>query len=251
MNQDYECRRLENKLDQICGFNFWKTYSAAAFFSNLSSPINLSITIFTALSTTFSSTSYGSSFISSDVNQKLNIVTFLLSIINSFYQPQKQLNELNEYLAKWIDYGNNFEEIIYSNLKEEEKIEEYKKLLAEVNDLIKDQSIKKRNFLTDFLYTTVKYFFMNSNDRWMKDGNFDFYEQIEEHIELDFDLEDLKYRQKKATFFERVCSCFSCCIKKKPIVDMNNKVQNKDLSNKSKKESKLDDIELDVIKVNN
>ena len=48
---------------------------------------------------------------------------------------------------------------------------------------------------------------MNSNDRWMKDGNFSFYEKIKNaNIELDFDLDELR-RENKKSWFQRLCSC--------------------------------------------
>ena len=202
-------RRLENKLDKMIGFYFWKTYVATTLYANISTPINLTITIFTALMTAHSSTS--SSFISNEMNMKMNLVTFLISILNSYFTPQKEFNELNEYIIKWSDIGNRFEKAIYTSNSYEEKIECYTKLLDEASTLYKEQYLKKRNFLTDFLHTLIKKFFMNSNDRWMKDGTFDFYEKIEDVIELDFDLEELKYEQQKESFFEKICCCFKIC----------------------------------------
>lgn len=202
-------RRLENKLDKMIGFYFWKTYVATTLYANISTPINLTITIFTALMTAHSSTS--SSFISNEMNMKMNLVTFLISILNSYFTPQKEFNELNEYIIKWSDIGNRFEKAIYTSNSYEEKIECYTKLLDEASTLYKEQYIKKRNFLTDLLHTLIKKFFMNSNDRWMKDGTFDFYEKIEDVIELDFDLEELKYEQQKESFFEKICCCFKIC----------------------------------------
>lgn len=202
-------RRLEDKLDKMIGFYFQKTYIAASIYANLSTPINLIITIFTALMTAHTSSS--SSFISDDMNLKINLITFLLSILNSYFTPQKEFNELNEYLVKWSDIGYCFETCIYTNNTYEEKVENYKKLLSKANELYKDQYIKKRNFLTDTIHTFIRTIFMESNDRWMKHGTFDFYEKLEEYIELDFDLEELKYNNRKASWFERMCSCFKCC----------------------------------------
>lgn len=204
-------RRLEDKLDKMIGFFFWKTYVATTLYANISTPINLTITIFTALMTAHSSTS--SSFISNEMNMKINLITFVVSILNSYFTPQKEFNELNEYLMKWSDIGNRFEKAIYTSNSYEQKIVSYTGLLDEANLLYKDQYIKKRNFLTDLLHTIVKTLFMNSNDRWMKTGTFDFYEKIDEVIELDFDLEELKYENKKASILERICSCFTCCFK--------------------------------------
>lgn len=204
-------RRLEDKLDKMIGFYFWKTYVSATLYANISTPINLTITIFTALMTAHSSTS--SSFISNEMNMKINLVTFLVSILNSYFTPQKEFNELNEYLIRWSSLGNCFEKCIYTNSSYDEKIKNYTTLLDSANKLCEEQYLKKRNFLTDLLHTFVKFTFMDSNDRWMKQGTFDFYEKISECIELDFDLNEFKYNSKKASLFERVCSCFKCCFR--------------------------------------
>lgn len=228
-------RRLEDKLDKMIGFFFWKTYVAATLYANISTPINLTITIFTALMTAHSSTS--SSFISSEMNMKINLVTFLVSILNSYFTPQKEFNELNEYLIKWSTLGNCFEKCIYTNNTYEEKIANYTKLLDEANNLYKEQYLKKRNFLTDMLHTIVKFTFMDSNDRWMKQGTFDFYEKISECIELDFDLNEFKYNSKKATIFEKICSCFKCCFRccKRPnVVRQTNQQQDEEQNQEQK-----------------
>jgi len=46
-----QLRTIENKLDKEIGFYYWKRYIASAFWSNISTPINLSITLLTAITT--------------------------------------------------------------------------------------------------------------------------------------------------------------------------------------------------------
>ena len=185
---NYEARRMEDKLDKMLGFYYWRTYWATSLWSNIATPINLSITIFTSLMATHSSSNAG--LISDEMNMKINLVTFFISIINTFFTPQKQFNTLNEYLSKWSEYGNKFEKIIYSDEDIATKTDEYIKLLDDVNTLHKDQFSKHRNFVTDLLHVFIRVVFMKSNDRWMRDGNFDFYKKIKEAgIELGFTLE--------------------------------------------------------------
>lgn len=219
LNMNYEARRLEDKLDKMIGFYWWKTYCATTLWANVSTPINLTITICTALMTAHSSSS-DTSFISNEMNMKINLLTFLLSIINSYFTPQKELNELNEYLSRWSDIGNQFEKVIYTNNTLEQKIKLYTQLLDLANELHKDQFLRKRNFLTDFIHSTVRTLMMNSNDRWMKSGIFEFYEKIEECFELDFDLEQFKKNSKKTGIWHTFCGCFDfvfdCCRRQKP-----------------------------------
>ncbi len=208
----HEQRRLENKLDRKLGFYYWRTYWATSLWANLATPLNLGITIFTALMTAHSSS--GSSFISDSVNMQINIATFFISIINTFFTPQKQFTDLNEYLSQWSDLGNSFEQIVFSDSEPAVKINEYTEILNKANTVHKEQFSKHRNFVTDLLHVLVRTLFMNSNDRWMSDGSFEFYEKIQEAgIELEFDYKEFKYSYKKANLLERLCYCFSCCFK--------------------------------------
>jgi hypothetical protein len=61
---------------------------------------------------------------------------FLVSILNSYFTPQKEFNELNEYLIKWSDIGNRFEKAIYTSNTYEDKIKTYTELLDEANSLL-------------------------------------------------------------------------------------------------------------------
>jgi hypothetical protein len=210
----HEQRRLEDKLDKMLGFYYWRTYWSTSLWANLATPLNLGITIFTALMTAHSSSS--SSFISDDLNMKINISTFFISIINTFFAPQKQFNELNEYLSKWSDLGNTFEKIIFSDSDPVAKITDYISILDSANALHKEQFTKHRNFVTDFLHIIIRILFMNSNDRWMNSGPFEFYEKIQDAgIELEFDFKKFKRDYKNASVLERLCTCFSCCFKRK------------------------------------
>ena len=42
---------VEDNLDKLLGFYYWKRYIASAFWSNISTPINLAITLMTAMTT--------------------------------------------------------------------------------------------------------------------------------------------------------------------------------------------------------
>jgi hypothetical protein len=159
--------------------------------------------------TAHSSTS--SSFISGDMNMKMNLATFLLSILNSYFTPQKEFNELNEYLMKWSHLGNEFEKTIYTSTTYEEKIKSYTTILDNAVNLYKEQYLKKRNFLTDLLHVLVRIIFMGSNDRWMKHETFDFYDKISKVIELDFDLERFKKYKTNSSLLRRLCACFGNC----------------------------------------
>lgn len=236
LSTNYETRRLEDKLDRMLGFYYWRTYWATSMWANLSTPLNLTITIFTALMASHSSSS--TSFISNELNTTINLVTFLLSIINSYFSPQKELNETNDYLGKWLDCGNDFEATVYSEIQNEDKISKYQDILKNANELRKIQYISKRNFVTDLIHLIIRNLFMGGNDRWMKDGNHEFYEAILEELELDFDFKTLKYEKKHSTLFSRLCSCFPCCFPNK----------SKEIKDTTKKEKQIES-ETNVFKI--
>ena len=102
---------LESKIDNDLGYYFWKKYIAAAFWAQISTPLNLMITIMTAL-TTAQSTSSG--FLTKEVYRDISVVTLLFTVINTFFTPLAQLNKSVEMVKKWNALGMNFEEIFYS-----------------------------------------------------------------------------------------------------------------------------------------
>ena len=74
-------------------------------------PMNLTITILTAL-TTAQSTS--PDLLSEGTFFKISVATLLATVLNTFFTPQKQLNKQTEIMNKWNENGTKFEEIYYS-----------------------------------------------------------------------------------------------------------------------------------------
>ncbi len=81
---------LERKIDTDLGYYFWKKYIAAAFWSQVSTPLNLSITLLTAITT--AQTNSGG-FLSLTAARDISIVTLLLTVLNTFFTPLDQLNK--------------------------------------------------------------------------------------------------------------------------------------------------------------
>ena len=76
-----EIINYERKINYDIGYYWWKYYIYCAFWSNISTPINLAITILTALTT---GQSASQNLISNTISTQLGLCVLLLSIFNTF-----------------------------------------------------------------------------------------------------------------------------------------------------------------------
>lgn len=158
---------LESKIDNDLGFYFWKKYIAAAFWAQISTPINLMITILTAL-TTAQSTSSG--FLSKNAYRDISIATLLITVINTFFTPFSQLNKNVALMKKWNALGTEFEEIYYNFDKYThlpEYIKKYKLLQTKINTLRDSEGPESINFVTDLIHTISVCSCLRGYDKWL------------------------------------------------------------------------------------
>ena len=88
----------KKKLDKEIGYNYWKRYIASVFWSQISTPINLTITMLTAITTAQINTN---NLLSSSVSSNLAIVSLILATLNTFFRPHTQYATNTELLSKW------------------------------------------------------------------------------------------------------------------------------------------------------
>lgn len=158
---------LESKIDNDLGFYFWKKYIAAAFWAQMSTPINLAITMLTAV-TTAQSTSGG--FLSEELYRDISIATLLITVINTFFNPLMQFNKSIEIMKKWNSMGTRFEEIYYDLNKHNEPIEfinKYKELQKDINGLRENEGPENMNFVTDLIHTISVCSCLRGYDKWL------------------------------------------------------------------------------------
>jgi len=158
---------LESKIDNDLGYYFWKKYIASAFWAQLSTPLNLAITMLTAI-TTAQSTSSG--FLSREAYRDISITTLLITVINTFFNPLTQLNKNIEVMRSWNSLGTAYEEIYYDIGKYEnplEFIERYKVLQKEINELRETEGPESINFVTDFIHTISVCSCLRGYDKWL------------------------------------------------------------------------------------
>jgi hypothetical protein len=143
---------MEDNIDRTIGFYYWKRYVASAFWANISTPINLAITLLTALTTAQATTS---NLFSSTTTSNLSITAFVLTIINTFFKPHLQMTQNVGLMEDWNKMGTNFEEIFFDDKKfsqKEEFMNRYKKLQSDMNELRKMDGPDTTNFVTDLIH---------------------------------------------------------------------------------------------------
>ena len=102
---------LKDKLDTDLGFYYWKYYIAGAFWSNIATPINLCITILSALVSAQANTE---SLLPNNLYKDLSIALLLLSTLNTFLRPHIQMNENVQLKQKYDALGAEFEQVHFS-----------------------------------------------------------------------------------------------------------------------------------------
>jgi len=141
-----EILELEKELNKSIGHYWWKSYINSAFWNNVSTPVNLIITVLRALTTAETTTK---ELFSEDNMYRISLSTLLLSTLNTFFRPSQQLATSNENMTKWRELGNEFEKIGLDNNINNEKLEKLKKLMEKVLDI---RRIHRTNYLTDLIH---------------------------------------------------------------------------------------------------
>ena len=170
---------LQGSLNLRIGTQAWKKYISAAFWNYISTPINFTITLFTALSAGQSGTQ--SEYLSEKQLFIMLFVSFLLSIINTFFKLKEKALLNYEASKKYDEFGAIFEDIYYMPLSCEydmnSKLIQYKLLQEEINNHSQKESIENVNYFTELIYICFHCFFednlkrINKSDRfWYLDG---------------------------------------------------------------------------------
>jgi hypothetical protein len=170
---------LQGSLNLRIGTQAWKKYISAAFWNYISTPINFTITLFTAL--TAGQTGTQTTYLTEKQLFIMLFISFLLSIINTFFKLKEKALLNYESSKKYDEFGAKFEEIYYMPLSTENDVEnklvEYKLLQQEINKYSQKESIENVNYFTELIYLCFHCFFednlkrINKSDRyWYLDG---------------------------------------------------------------------------------
>jgi hypothetical protein len=166
--------RIQHKLNIDIGFGWWKRYIAAAFWSNMSMPLNLAITLLTALTTAQATTD---ALLNHSTYVGISIATLILTVLNSFFRPHAQMTDSIKLMSRWMEFGNKLESIYYSTSDAEDatdstdaytvKQRAYEALQAEINAFENSMSPESHNFLTDMIHVVARLTVLNARDKWL------------------------------------------------------------------------------------
>jgi hypothetical protein len=164
-----EIKRYDGAINKDTGYYWWKRYIYAGFWSVSSNPINLCITIFTAITTGQSAT--GSLF-GESITTSISVATLILSVINTFFKPPEQLR-LNQVLKdKWADLGIEYEEVHYqishSPNDKKRKLENIQKLYTKVVGLKKSDDT---NYFIDLIFLISRLVCIRKEIKWLPEAS--------------------------------------------------------------------------------
>jgi len=168
---DYETKteELKNYLDKWIGFYYNQTYYCGWFWTNVATPINLALTILTAMNAAQSSTQ---SFIPEGVYTILSFTTMILTTLNSYFRPNVRSIDANTRLVKWIGLGHRLEYLVFDVMEPgKDKFEAYKKLLVDMDDFVCVQAAQERNFITDWWHSLMRWHNGEDSELWLSWGS--------------------------------------------------------------------------------
>ncbi len=160
--------KLEDKLDGEIGNMWWKVYIASAFWSNVSTPINLAITLLSAVTAGQATTD---NMLNKNTFVKVSVASLLISTLNTFFRPHTQYINNMDILKKVNEFGFEFENIYYSKKSDSKdylrKYYAYKKLMIKFHRYKNTLSPDQQNFLTDLIYYICIKSCLRNDDKWL------------------------------------------------------------------------------------
>lgn len=148
---------VQDNLNLRIGMQLKKKYFNAGFWNYISTPINFTITLFTALSA--GQTGSGSNFLNQSQLFYVLLSTFVLSIVNTFFKLREKA-EINYNSAKqWETYAATFEKIYFTPINENgdvaKRLDYYNQLISKINAEYVEETVEFVNYITELFF----YFF--------------------------------------------------------------------------------------------
>ena len=148
---------VQDNLNLRIGMQLQKKRFNAGFWNYISTPINFTITLFTALSA--GQTGSGSNFLNKTQLFYILLTTFVLSIVNTFFKL-KEKADINYTSAKqWEQYAATFEHIYFTPINKNDdvqtRLDEYTNLISKINAEYTEETVEYVNYITEVFF----YFF--------------------------------------------------------------------------------------------
>jgi hypothetical protein len=172
ISRNYQDRK-RNKINRDISWFYWKKYIAAVFWSQMSTPVNLSITLMTALTTAQAN---APELLDSEIYKKITIATLILTVINTFFKPHEKAQHNKEYMKRWNSVGIEFEKVYYSKknnvvnscAKDDDAVNDYEKVEEKMNELRQKEGPDVTNFVTDFIHIICYLTCLKNYRNWIK-----------------------------------------------------------------------------------
>lgn len=149
-----DLKEFLKKMNEDIGLYWWKYYTYCAFWANIAVPLNLTITILTALTTGQTATG---SLLDNHTSMIFGIVVLIISVFNTFFRPTQQLNDNELEKKKWADFGVKFDIIYYSCARDYDgmarNFEKIESLFKEIGNVKRDI---KNNYFIDLIFILTK-----------------------------------------------------------------------------------------------
>jgi hypothetical protein len=145
---------VQDNLNLRIGTQLKKKYFNAGFWNYISTPINFTITLFTALSA--GQTGSGSTFLTTNQLFYVLLATFILSIINTFFKL-KDKADINYNSAKsWELYAATFEKIYFTPIEKNtdvtDRLKKYNELISKINEEYVEETVEYVNYITELFF---------------------------------------------------------------------------------------------------
>ena len=164
---------LEDKLNTDLGFYYWKKYVAAAFWSQVSMPINLVITLMTALTTAQAASP---NLLPDGVYRTISISALILTVVNTFFRPHEQMTQSLESMQRWNALGIEFEKVYYNSANNNYGIHitdlsgsilQYAAIQEKMNALRGQEGPATMNWFTDMLHMVAAKTCLRRYQKWL------------------------------------------------------------------------------------
>jgi hypothetical protein len=139
------------RLNRTIGYYRKKNYISSCFWSSLTWPINLAITIITALTT---GEALAHNILDHTTFLRLSYTVLIVTTLNTFLRPHAQMAQYTDQMKSWILLESEFQTLIH-NPRRRLRLTRYTELLRKQEEIRrKDQ----HSLVSDILYSITFYF---------------------------------------------------------------------------------------------
>lgn len=129
------------KVNRDIGRGWTKNYLLGAMWSNVNTPLNLTITLLSALTTGEVATTQ---LLSTSTMLTLSVTTLLLSTVNTFFTPERRVAQCSENARRWARHGATLEELHLEEAHDRKsrlkQLDAHRELFNKTNELRRNNS---------------------------------------------------------------------------------------------------------------